>query len=353
MALASPGKPLATRAAGAVIYYLTETQRGAVQQIQRLATYANDGYMALDVATRRNLELTEALTGGKRNALLGVLDRTVTPMGARLLRERVTRPLLDLSRLEARLDRVQAFGDDGLLRADTRGRLKGIADLERLTNRVLSGRATPRDLDQIRLVLDAVPGVAALLQAVDNAAIAALAGALDPCPEAAELIARSVVEDAPTNLNKVGVIRPGFSAELDGVMDASAHAREWISTLEPAERRRSGISSLKVGFNKVFGYYIEVTHANTAQVPDDYIRKQTLTNAERYITPELKEYETLILNAEERILEIERRLFIEVGRELGRYAPRLLATARDLAQIDVAAALAEVAAQPKGTCAPR
>jgi DNA mismatch repair protein MutS len=175
-------------------------------------------------------------------------------------------------------------------------------------------------------------------------ALSGLATRLDPCPETAALIAQAIVEDAPPNLNKPGVIRPGFSAELDGVMNSSAHAREWVANLEPGERKRTGIGSLKVGFNKVFGYYIEVTKANTELVPETYIRKQTLTNAERYITPELKEYETLILNAEERILEIERRLFAEVRQRVGAEADRLLSTARAIARLDVSAALAEVAA---------
>jgi DNA mismatch repair protein MutS len=167
---------------------------------------------------------------------------------------------------------------------------------------------------------------------------------LDPCREVVDLIERAIVEEAPANLNKIGVIKRGFSPELDGVMNSSAHARQWVDDLEPRERERTGISSLKVGFNKVFGYYIEVTRANSKHVPDDYIRKQTLTNAERYITPDLKEYETLILNAEERILQIEERLFKEVCQQVGSYSPRLLHTAQVLAQIDVAAALAEVAA---------
>ncbi len=347
-------KPLAIRAAGGVLHYLQETQKGAISQVQRLSTYATDGFMALGTTTRRNLELTESLDGSRQNSLFGVLNKTVTPMGARLLRSRITRPLLDLDALNHRLDQVQAFFDDGLLRAELRGLLKGLPDLERLTNRVLGGKATPRDLEQIGLVLAAVPPIIHRFFGREPAAprpddgpfasLCALAAALDPCPETTDLIAGAIVENAPTNLNKPGVIRPGFSAELDGVVNASAHARDWVARLEPVERERTGIQSLKVGYNKVFGYYIEVTRANTRHVPDNYIRKQTLTNAERYITPELKEYETLILNAEERILEIERRVFSEVCREVGGAANRLLETAHGLARLDVAAALAEAAA---------
>ncbi|HFQ92391.1 MAG TPA: DNA mismatch repair protein MutS, partial [Anaerolineae bacterium] len=365
------GKSLATRAAGGILHYLQETQKGAVGQIQRLSTYSVEGFMALDTATRRNLELTESLGGERAGSLLGVLDKTVTAMGARLLRDRVSRPLLSVPEINQRLDKVEAFYNDALLRADVRAALKGLPDLERLTNRVLNGSAAPRDLEHIGLALAVVGNQLSVigdrlsvngepitdyrLPITDHrspitdhrspiTSLQSLISKLDPCPEAADLIRRAITEDAPTNLNKMGVIRPGFSAELDGVMNSSAHAREWVANLEPRERERTGINTLKVGFNKVFGYYIEITRANSHLAPDDYIRKQTLTNAERYITPELKEYEALILNAEERILQIERRVFTEVRQQVAQYAPRLLETARILARLDVAAGLAETAA---------
>ncbi len=337
-------KPLAARAAGAALFYLQDTQLGAVGQIQRLSTYSTARFMALDAATRRNLELTESLSGRKAVSLLGVLDETVTPMGARLLRRRLTQPLLDRADLNRRLDQVQSLFDDALLRAQLRRRLKSLPDLERLANRAVTARATPRDLENIAVVLAAIPNLQSLFSNPLISNLQSLISHLDPCPETLDLITRAISPDAPANLNKMGVVRPGFSAELDGVMNASAHAREWVAGLEPTERERTGIGSLKVGFNKVFGYYLEVTKANTRLVPDDYIRKQTLTNSERYITPELKEYETLILNAEERILEIEKRLFEELCHEVGEQAPRMLQTAQALAQLDVAAALAEVAA---------
>lgn len=364
-------KLLATRAAGGALHYLQETQMGAVAQIQRLSTYSTERYMALDAATRRNLELTESLGGRKATSLLGVLDETVTAMGARLLRQRLAQPLLNVQELDQRLDQVQALFDDALLRAELRNLLKTLPDLERLTNRAVTQRATPRDLENIAHTLAAIPRlkeitaesakgaegdnlgemeearadgdtVSSLQSPVSN--LQSLISTLDPCAETHALITRAIGEEAPANLNKMGVIRPGFSAELDGVMNSSAHAREWVANLEPQERERTGIGSLKVGFNKVFGYYIEVTKANTDSVPEDYIRKQTLTNSERYITPELKEYETHILNAEERILELEKRLFEDVCRRVGEHAPRLLQTARTLAQLDTAAALAEAAA---------
>ena len=348
------GKPQAVRAAGALLIYLQETQKGATAQIQRLATYSTEGYMSLDVASRRNLELIEALDGNKNNCLLGVLDKAVTPMGKRLLHQRVTRPLLNVGQLNERLDLVSAFYSDGLLRAEVRALLKSFPDLERLTNRAVNGSASPRDLENIGWALAAIPQLQSCFQEIPSSEtedegmllknLAALAAKLDHCRETADLIRRAIEEEAPANLNKPGVIRPGFSAELDGVMNSSAHARQWVNELEPRERERTGIGSLKVGFNKVFGYYIEVTKANAKLVPEDYIRKQTLTNAERYITPDLKEYETLILNAEERIMEIERRVFTEVCQQVGNAARRLLANADIIAQLDVAAALAEVAA---------
>lgn len=335
-------KPLAVRAAGAALHYLQETQRGSIGQIQRLRTYSTDGFMALSASTRQNLELTHAIGGEKAGSLLSVLDKTVTPMGARLLRQRITQPLVKVSQIDDRLDQLKSLIEKGQLRAELRAGLKGSPDLERLTNRVLSGRANPRDLVHIEITLRNVKQLRELLLGMP--VIGEMAQRLDPCVELQATIARAFNEDAPTNLNRSGFIRPGFSAELDGVVQTSAHARDWVAGLEPRERERSGIQSLKVGYNKVFGYYIEVTHANTHLVPSDYIRKQTLTNAERYITPELKEYETLILNAEERILQIERRLFSEIIQYVAGFAAPLLATADALAQLDVAAALAEVAA---------
>jgi DNA mismatch repair protein MutS len=335
-------KPLAIRAAGALLYYLQETQKGSVEQIQRLTTYSTDGFVALSEATRRNLELTESIAGDRSGSLLYVLNKTVTPMGARLLRRRITQPLMDVAQLNERLDQVQQFLGDAKLRAGVRTILGDIPDLERLTNRCISGRATPRDLEQLGAGLAAVKRLRARLSAAGG--FEALVDGLDTCDDVAATVGQAIVAEAPGNTARTGFIRPGFSAELDGIVNTSAHAREWVADLEPRERERTGISSLKVGFNKVFGYYIEVTHANTQSVPDDYIRKQTLTNAERYITPELKEYETLILNAEDRILQIERRLFAEICQHIAAYGDQLLATAAAVARIDVAAALAETAA---------
>jgi DNA mismatch repair protein MutS len=344
------GKPLAIRAAGAIIHYLRETQKGALAQIVGLSTYSTARFMTLDAATRRNLELTETIRERKtRGSLLGVLDRTLTPMGGRLLRARLAQPLLDRAALEARLDEVQAFYDDTIVRGRIRQALKGVPDLERLTNRVLAGVAAPRDLVGIKKALGAVKrignqkGEIAASTLPSSSLPSSLTASLDPCEDVASFIASSIVDDPPATLSAGGVIRPGFSAELDGIATAARDGKAWIANLESGERKRTGIRNLKVGYNKVFGYYIEVTKANLDAVPDDYIRKQTLVNAERYITPELKEYEALILNAEERQAEVEARLFREICQQVGARAGALLKTARALARLDVAAVLAEVA----------
>jgi len=335
------GRPLATRAAGAVLAYVQETQKGALAQISSLSTYSTGHFMTLDPATRRNLELTETIAGGRRGSLLSVIDATQTAMGARLLRTWLNQPLLDREALEERLERVQGFFDDGLARATFREALKPVPDLERLANRVLSGAATPRDLGGIHKALVAVPALQDTFP--DHPIYGSPNLRLDPCTETATLIASALSDDPPAQLGKGGVIRPGFSAELDGVILASRDAKQWVANLEKTERQHTGIKSLKVGYNKVFGYYLEVTKSNLDLVPDAYIRKQTLVNSERFITPELKEYESLILNAEERIAEIEARLFRQLCDQVAARAAALLKTARALARLDVAAALAEVA----------
>lgn len=345
------GMPLATRAAGVIIQYLQDNQKAALAQLTTLKTYSTQSFMTLDPATRRNLELVQTIRGGTvKGSLLGVLDETRTAMGGRLLREWLLQPLLDLDALNARLDYVEAFHRNTAQRESLRDLLKKVSDLERLTNRVVQGIATPRDVVAIRAALEVVPKIQTLLDEGrktkdENTLVLRPSSfvALDPCPDLVNLIARAIVPEPPGNLNNGGVIAPGFSAELDGIVNASRNAKDWVANLERTERERTGIKSLKVGYNKVFGYYIEVTTPNLPQVPAEYIRKQTLANAERFITPELKEYESLILNAEERIVELETMLFKEVCAQIAGAAPRLLATARALAELDVYSALAEVA----------
>ncbi len=338
------GKPLAVRTAGALLQYLQDTQQNLLRQIRALRTYSTGHYMTLDPQTRRNLELTaNTLTGETTYSLLWVLDQTRTPMGARLLRRWLNQPLLDIAAVNARLDAVELFVRDTALRTGVRDLLSGMRDIERTTSRILSGIAGPRELLGLRASLEKVPALASLLEPVLKERPASVLTLPDPCAEVAELIGRAISEEAPATLAAGGVIRPGFSAELDQIVSASQEAREWIASLEEKERKRTGIRTLKVGYNKVFGYYIEVTRALEKMVPPEYIRKQTLVNAERYITPELKEYEAIVLGAQERMAEIEARLYKEVLLQIAAVADRLLATADALARLDVCAALAEVA----------
>ena len=335
--------PVATRAAGGILLYIKETDSETLNLLTSLRVYSTSEFMALDSATRRNLELTETLFGDLKGSLLGTLDLTVTPMGKRLIRQWVSQPLLDDKKINSRQDGVEFFHKNPMLRAEIRSRLKPLADLERLTNRVLANHALPRDLVALRETLQHLPSVIQLF--ADTTANATLPlRSLDPCSNELALLESSIAEDPPQTLQNTGVIRAGYSAELDGVMQASQHAREWINNLEAVERERTGIKTLKVGYNKVFGYYIEISQGQSANAPSNYIRKQTLVNAERYITPEMKEYETLVLNAEEHIKEIELRVFKEACGILAKSADRMLLTARTLAELDTLASLAEVAA---------
>ncbi len=339
------GHPLAVRAAGGLLHYLGETQRARLSQLSNLRTYSTAEFMTLDGATRRNLELTETLRRGTvQGSLLGVLDVTVTSMGGRLLRRWLTRPLLDLARLAGRLDAVQAFYDDTPARTRLRTLLKEVADLERLTSRAVQGIARPRDLVGLRQSLETLPEMRGVVASMAGGAefLEGVAD-LDPCQDVTELVRQAIADDPPATLSDGGVIRDGFSTELDNVKAASRDAKAWVADLEKKEQARTGIKSLKVGYNKVFGYYLEVTKANTDRVPEEYIRKQTLVNSERYIVPELKEYESLILNAQERIVDLEAGIYRQVLDQVGAAANRLLQIAETVARLDVLAALAEVA----------
>jgi DNA mismatch repair protein MutS len=339
------GLRLAISAAGAIVQYLAETQKAALQQLTQLSTYSTQEFMTLDAATRRNLELTSTIRSGTvRGSLLGVLDDTRTAMGARLLRHWLSQPLLNLAALQRRQDGVQAFYDDAPHRTALRALLKRIADMERLTNRVVQHIARPRDLIALRDSLQVVSEITPLLQEMAPGESTPLSiDALDPCTEVITLVSQAIVPDPPATLSAGGVIAPAFSSELDSVVNASRQAKEWVAGLERHERKRTGIKSLKVGYNKVFGYYIEVTKANLNKVPDDYVRKQTLVNAERFITPELKEHESLILNAEERRAQLEAQIYRQVCEQVAAAASRILSAAHALAELDVHAALAEVA----------
>ncbi len=337
------GKPLAIRAAGALIDYLKETQPDAVKLLDGLSTYQLSEFMNLDSATRRNLELTETIRDGDvHGSLLGVLDKSMSPMGKRLLRQWVSKPLLDPESIRERQNGVGYFVEHGLLRAELRSALKKLNDLERLSNRIQSQTAHPRDLVAMRSTLRLLPEINTLLENTPDFFNGK--EVLSKCGTELDLLEVAITDDPPAVLGNTGIIRPGFSSELDQVIESSRHAREWMANLEGIERERTGIKTLKVGYNKVFGYYIEVTRANSSLVPDEYIRKQTLVNAERYITPEMKEYEALVLNAEEQIKELERRLFREVCRTLSGSIRKLLKASRVLAVLDVLLSLAETAA---------
>jgi DNA mismatch repair protein MutS len=402
-------RPLAARAAGAVLHYVNETQRSAAAQVTTLRLYTTDSWMFLDPQTRRNLELLESSSGSKgRGTLVHVLDQTRTPMGARLLRRWLSQPLLNLPALHARQQAVAACVDDALLRAELRNALGDVGDMERAVNRVMQGMgfANPRDLVHLRQALRALPAVAATLDertdllnsgevddvpAPEPATPAAPAAkgkraprvegdelfaeedeteqtddparntpaptaAFDPCADVLRLLEQALDDDPPALLGTSNylraeegseparrVVRPGYDPHIDEIVAANREAQSWINNLEARERERTGIKSLRVDYNKVFGYYIEVSRAHSEQVPAAYERKQTLVAAERFITAELKEYESIVLNAQQRLVELERDAFARICGDLAEYGARLRTAAHTLARIDVYAALAEAA----------
>lgn len=347
------GFPFAVRAAGAILQYLEQNRPDSLKLLTGLNMYSLQDFMTLDAATRRNLELTETIRSGTtEGSLLGILDQSITPMGKRLIRQWVSKPLLDVERIRKRLEGVTVFFADGMLRAETREALKGLQDLERLSNRVAGGTARPRDLIGIRETLQQLPAIRGLFPSKfrKKEYLGELFENFSLCSNALDLIESSIAEDPPSILGKIGIIKSGYSEELDNYLFSTKEARDWIANLEIVERKNTGIETLKVSHNKVFGYYIEVTKAKTEFVPEHYIRKQTLVNAERYITPELKEYETKVFNAEDQIKEIERRLFYEICDRLALQIDNLVTTARIMAHIDVLSSLAETAANHGYVC---
>jgi DNA mismatch repair protein MutS len=347
------GLPLAIRAAGAILAYLGETQKTVLGQLAHLSTYSTDTFMALDEQTRRNLEIFQGTkSGSPEGSLLSVIDATKTPMGGRLLRRWLGQPLLDAAGLDKRLAAIDWFVDKALVRRRIIEVLKNVADLERLINRVRSEIVIPRELVTLRRSLESVPALKEILGEChsdsepveeEESVLTSLLFDLKPCDEVVILISRSIVDDPSSPLGEGGVIKPGFSGELDTLRQSSGNARRYLADLERKERERAGIKNLKVGFNNVFGYYIEVSNANLKQVPADFIRKQTLVNGERFFTPELKEYESLILNARDRIGAMETDLFRRVCRQVAAGSEKVLALAAALASLDVFTALAEVA----------
>ncbi|MBO19405.1 MAG: DNA mismatch repair protein MutS [Chloroflexi bacterium] len=337
------GMDLAVGAAGAIVAYLSRTQMAAKLQLANLSVYFAGNYMALDPQTRRNLELFAAGRDENRElSLLTALDRTKTPMGGRLLRQWLGQPLLDLQALEQRQDAVDHFFLDGLKRTSAISNLGKVSDVERILGRIVAGTVAPRELIALK---DGLSGLPSLRELLDAPAVEWLHADLTPLPEACSLIEESISPDPAGNVGEGNIIRPGFSPEMDELKNASTNARQFIAGLEQRERERTDIKGLKVGYNQVFGYYIEVSKVYAAQVPDDYIRRQTLTNAERYIVPELKEYESLVLNARERLEEAERAVYRRVCGQLAQSAAAISRVALAIARVDVFAGLADAAVE--------
>ena len=335
--------PLAIRAAGSLIHYVRETQKEALSQLASLATYATDSFMILDGQTCRNLELFRGGRWGETsNSLLSIVDLTKTAMGGRLLKNWLGHPLVDTIELNQRQEAVAWFYDNTLARHKAVALLADIADLERLINRVRGGKVMPRELITLRSSLEKIPELKAVMEVGEF--VDWLAAKLKPCPDIVDLIGQSIA-DEPGDFEQGGVIKEGFSPELDELRHNSKEAKQYLASLEQRERQRTGIKSLKVGYNRVFGYYIEVSRANLKLVPHDYIRKQTLAEAERFFTPELKEYESLILTSQEKMADLESAIFRQVCQQIGAAGEQILATARAIAQIDTFCGLAEVAAR--------
>ncbi|MGH9524139.1 MAG: DNA mismatch repair protein MutS [Terriglobales bacterium] len=339
------GRPAAAAAAGAILHYVRSTQRGTLEHVDRIGFYERQNCLVLDAVTVRNLELIEPLfTSGGDLTLFRALDETRTPMGKRLLRSWMLRPSVEAEEITARLDAVEEFTRDSIGREEMRRALEGVLDLERLLSRVTLETANPRDLLALSISLGRLPNVRAAVTRFHAARAKSLHESIDELADVREQIERTIIEEPPLSLADGGVIRTGVEAELDELRDLSRNSKQVVAQIEERERQRTGIHSLKVKFNNVFGYYLEVSKANQHLVPADYERKQTLVNAERFTTPELKQYEAKILDAQEKIVEIERRLFVELRSAIAAHAKRIRQTALAIAQVDVLANLAHLAA---------
>jgi DNA mismatch repair protein MutS len=354
------GGSLAVAAAGAALFYLQDNQISDLAHLRALSTYRLADYMSLDAVTRRNLELTRTLREGRtEGSLLSVLDLTETAMGARLLRRWIHQPLLDVARINARLDAIQELvtptpnpqspipntQSPPFLRTDLRKLLDGLYDVERLVGRVGFGNANARDLIALRKSLIRIPRIKTLLAGVRSERLRALDADLDELGDVAALIGQALVESPPILIREGGLIRSGYHADLDGLRRAATEGRDWLAAFEAAERERTGIPNLRVKYNQVFGFFVEVTKSHLAKVPAEYERWATVRNAERFVTPELKLREAEILSAEDRAADLEYDLFVDLRRRVAAESDRLLSAARVLAELDALAALAEVAAR--------
>ena len=332
--------------AGVLLDYASETQKSDISHIEKLTPINFDSILLIDEASRRNLELTRTIIGNRRDgSLLSVLDQTKTPMGGRLLRNYLLQPLQEMDVITQRLDCVTFLYNQPSTRQKFRDSLEAIYDLERLNSRMVLGQGNGRDAVALKQSLLILPEIGGLLEICKPAKLEQISKDFDELPDLAELLENSIADDPPITLRDGNLIKPGFNEELDEIIHLLQDGKALILSLENKERERSGIAKLKIGFNKVFGYYIEVSKAHLDKIPEHYIRKQTLVNAERFITPELKEFESSVLNAQERRLDLEYQLFLEIRAKLAENSSRLIQTAHYLAQIDVFTCLAEVGRQ--------
>ena len=344
--------PVATACAGAVVAYVRDTQRDMAPHLQFPHRYSPTGFVVLDGNTQRNLELIESLAEKKkRGALLGVLDRTLTSMGGRMIRQWILQPLLDVNAIQERLAGIETFFDANELRMRVREQLKGFADLERLLGRLSSKAGNARDLKALGVSLLRIPELRAALVGASAPLVQQIRGEMDELTDVAGWITAAIADEPPLALSEGNLLRDGYNADLDRLRGLVRGGRDWIATLKKEESERTGIPNLKVGYNKVFGYFIEITRANAHLVPPDYERKQTLVNAERYVTPTLKAREEEIVTAQERMNRLEYDLFVELRQRVAAEARRIRATANAVAMLDVLAGLAEVASA-KGYCKP-
>jgi len=340
------GRVAAAAAAGAILYYVRSTQRGSLDHVDRIGWYERQNCLVLDAVTVRNLELIEPLFAGTDAGvtLFRSIDAAVTPMGKRLLRAWLLRPSLDLEEINARLDAVEAGVKDIVAREELRRALDGVLDLERLLSRVTLETANPRDVLALAASLAKIPAIRAAVARMNASRLQRLHTSLDELGDLRERIEKTIVPEPPLTFSDGGVIAEGVERDLDELRELSRNSKQVLAQIEQRERGRTGISSLKVKFNSIFGYYIEISKANLHLAPQDYERKQTLVNAERFTTPELKEYEAKILDAQEKIVEIERRMFTELRTAIAAEAKRIRQTALALAEVDVLASLANIAA---------
>ena len=339
-------------AAGAALYYLYENQKNDLQHIKRLIRDDDESVVGIDISTQRNLELVRSLRGGREGTLISVLDRTVTPMGARLLTNWIVRPLNKVAAINYRLDAVDELVKKPEIHADIRENLRGIGDIERIITKIITLRANARDLVALSKSLQKIQPLKDILQSTEAEALKTQNRNLDSLQSLVEEIGAAIVDDPPLSITDGGLIQKGYNAELDKLRDIAYSGKDWILQLQKSEREKTEIPSLKVSFNKVFGYYIEVTKPNLPKVPAHYIRKQTLVNAERFITPELKEYEEQILGAEEKIVSIEYDLFNALRLRVAEFASAIQQNAATLAELDCLANFAELA-QHNNYCKPQ